>query len=291
MFDWITDPAASPLLQRALLAGVCVAIICALVGVWVVLRGLAFFGDAMSHGMLPGVAIAALLGGNPMLGAALAVAVMALGVSTIDRLTRLRSDTAIGVLFAGMLAAGVIIVSRSDNFAVDLTGFLFGDVLAVRAGDLPPLLMALGLVLIVILGGHRAFLALSFDPRVAHTLGLRPGLAQAVLISLVAVANIVSFHLVGTLLVFGLLIAPAATALLVCRRIPQAMLLASALGIAAVIGGLLLSWHARTAAGASITAVAVLLFLVVLLGRRLRGSSRVRNRSVHHALITTPVSP
>lgn len=291
MFDWITDPAASPLLQRALLAGVCVAIICALVGVWVVLRGLAFFGDAMSHGMLPGVAIAALLGGNPMLGAALAVGVMALGVSTIDRLTRLRSDTAIGVLFAGMLAAGVIIVSRSDNFAVDLTGFLFGDVLAVRAGDLPPLLMALGLVLIVILGGHRAFLALSFDPRVAHTLGLRPGLAQAVLIALVAVANIVSFHLVGTLLVFGLLIAPAATALLVCRRIPQAMLLASALGIAAVIGGLLLSWHARTAAGASITAVAVLLFLVVLLGRRLRGSSRARNRSVHHALITTSVSP
>ncbi|RPK36261.1 Manganese transport system membrane protein MntB [Streptomyces sp. ADI93-02] len=157
--------------QRALWGGVLVSLICALAGTWVVLRGMAFLGDAMSHGMLPGIALASLLGGNLLVGAAVSAAVMALGVSAVGRSPRLSQDTSIGLLFVGMLSLGVITVSRSQSFAVDLTGFLFGDVLAVRPTDLAVLGGALVIALAVSVLGYRAFVALAFDERKAHTLG------------------------------------------------------------------------------------------------------------------------
>lgn len=248
--------------QRALWGGILVSLICALAGTWVVLRGMAFFGDAMSHGMLPGIALASLLGGNLLVGAAVSAAVMALGVSVVGRSPRLSQDTSIGLLFVGMLSLGVIIVSRSQSFAVDLTGFLFGDVLAVRSADLAYLGGALVIALAISVFGYRPFVALAFDERKAHTLGLRPRLAHAALLALLTLAIVASFHVVGTLLVFGLLIAPPAAVLPWARRIPVIMIGAACLGATATFIGLLLSWHLPTAAGASIAATAVVQFLL-----------------------------
>ncbi|GAA5013828.1 zinc ABC transporter permease AztB [Streptomyces hyderabadensis] len=242
--------------------GILVSAICALAGTWVVLRGMAFLGDAMSHGLLPGVALAALFGGNLLLGAVASAAVMAAGVTALGRTPRLSQDTGIGLLFVGMLSLGVIIVSRSQSFAVDLTGFLFGDVLAVRERDLLLLGAALLVALVVSVLGHRAFLALALDPRKAHTLGLRPRLAHAVLLVLLGLAIVASFHIVGTLLVLGLLIAPPAAALPWARGVRGVMVLAALLGVTATFAGLLLSWHLSTAAGATVSAVAVALFFL-----------------------------
>ncbi|MEU1217192.1 zinc ABC transporter permease AztB [Streptomyces sp. NPDC005791] len=260
--EWLMGPFEVTFVQRALWGGMLVSLICALAGTWVVLRGMAFFGDAMAHGMLPGIAIASLLGGNLLIGAAVSAAVMALGVSVVGRSPRLSQDTSIGLLFVGMLSLGVIIVSRSQSFAVDLTGFLFGDVLAVRSADLAYLGGALVIALVISVLGYRPFLALAFDERKAHTLGLRPRLAHAALLALLTLAIVASFHVVGTLLVFGLLIAPPAAVLPWARRIPVIMIGAACLGAAATFIGLLLSWHLHTAAGASIAATAVVLFLL-----------------------------
>ncbi|MEE1768121.1 zinc ABC transporter permease AztB [Streptomyces sp. JV185] len=260
--EWLMGPFEVTFVQRALWGGVLVSLICALAGTWVVLRGMAFFGDAMSHGMLPGIALASLLGGNLLIGAAVSAAVMAFGVSVVGRSPRLSQDTSIGLLFVGMLSLGVIIVSRSQSFAVDLTGFLFGDVLAVRSADLAYLGGALVIALVISVLGHRPFVALAFDERKAHTLGLRPRLAHAALLALLTLAIVASFHVVGTLLVFGLLIAPPAAVLPWARRIPVIMIGAACLGASATFIGLLLSWHLRTAAGASITATAVVQFLL-----------------------------
>ncbi|RSN19549.1 ABC transporter permease [Streptomyces sp. WAC 05977] len=260
--EWLLIPFEVSFVQRALVAGVLVSAVCAVVGTWVVLRGMAFIGDAMSHGMLPGVAIASLTGVNLLIGAAISAGVMALGVTALGRSRRLSEDTTIGLLFVGMLASGVIIVSHSRSFAVDLTGFLFGDVLAVGSSDLVGLAITLLVVGTVALAGHRSFTALTFDVRKAHSLGLRPRLANAVLLGLVTLTIVASFRVVGTLLVFGLLIAPAAAALFWSRRITTIMLIAALLGIAATVGGLLVSWHWGTAAGATIAAGAVLLFFL-----------------------------
>ncbi|MGW3933641.1 zinc ABC transporter permease AztB [Streptomyces microflavus] len=276
--EWLTVPFEVTFVQRALWGGVLVSAICALAGTWVVLRGMAFLGDAMSHGLLPGIAVAALLGGNLMVGAMVSAVVMTAGVTALGRTPRLSQDTGIGLLFVGMLSLGVIIVSRSQSFAVDLTGFLFGDVLAVRQQDLLVLAAALLAALAVSVLGHRAFLALAFDSRKAHTLGLRPRLAHAVLLGLLGLAIVASFHIVGTLLVLGLLIAPPAAALPWARSVRGVMVLAALLGTLATFGGLLLSWHLSTAAGATVAALAVSLFFVshVLSGLRVR-----RTRQVH----------
>ncbi|MBK5990382.1 metal ABC transporter permease [Streptomyces sp. MBT58] len=276
--EWLTVPFEVTFVQRALWGGVLVSAICALAGTWVVLRGMAFLGDAMSHGLLPGIAVAALLGGNLMVGAMVSAVVMTAGVTALGRTPRLSQDTGIGLLFVGMLSLGVIIVSRSQSFAVDLTGFLFGDVLAVRQQDLLVLAAALLAALVMSVLGHRAFLALAFDSRKAHTLGLRPRLAHAVLLGLLGLAIVASFHIVGTLLVLGLLIAPPAAALPWARSVRGVMVLAALLGTLATFGGLLLSWHLSTAAGATVAALAVSLFFVshVLSGLRDR-----RTRQVH----------
>ncbi|MBL1074372.1 metal ABC transporter permease [Nocardia sp. 2] len=272
--EFLIAPFEVSFVQRALWGGLLVSGVCALAGTWVVVRGMAFLGEAMAHGLLPGVAIASLLGGNLLLGAAFSAGAMAAGVTAMGRSSRFAADTAIGLLFAGMLALGVIIVSRSQSFAVDVTGMLFGDVLAIRHQDLVYLAVALGISLVVAVLGHRSFVALAFDPRTAHTLGLRPRLAHAALLALLTLAIVASFHVVGTLLVFGLLIAPPAAATYWADRIPVIMALAALFGGIATVTGLLISWHAGTAAGATIAAVAVGLFFVSALAAALRSALR-----------------
>lgn len=289
--DVLFAPFEVSFVQRAMWGGLLVSSICALAGTWVVVRGMAFLGDAMAHGMLPGVAVASLLGGNLLLGAAVSAVAMALGITALQRNPRFTADTGIGLVFVGMLAAGVIIVSRSQSFAVDVTGFLFGDVLAIRDRDLGYLAAALAVAAVVTVLGHRAFVALAFDPRTAHTLGLRPRWAHVALLGLLTLAIVASFHVVGTLLVFGLLIAPPAAAMYWAARIPVIMLLAALFGGFATVTGLLLSWHAGTAAGATIVAVAVAVFFASAAAAWLRDRVRISGSAVRTLAVLVTVLP
>ena len=260
--SFLLEPFTADFMVRALVGGMLVAALCGVVGTWVVIRGMAFLGEAMAHGLLPGVATAALLGLPPVLGAAVSATIMTAGVGLVTRRVRISQDTSIGLLFVAMLSIGVIIVSRSRSFATDLTAILFGDVLAIRLPDLVFLGVALAATLAVAAAFHRRFVALAFDPRVARTLGLRPRLAQVVLVGLVTLVVVASYQAVGSLLVVGLLLAPAVAAGHWTRRIPSTMALAVAFGCTAVAVGLLVSWHASTAAGASIAACSVALAAV-----------------------------
>jgi len=258
----LVEPFASDFLVRALVGGVLVAALCGVVGTWVVVRGMAFLGEAMAHGVLPGVATAALLGLPPVLGAAVSASVMTAGVGLASRRSRVSPDTAIGLLYVALLSLGVVVVSRSRSFATDLTAVLFGDVLAVDAADLAFLAAALLVAVAAVAAFHRPFVALAFDPRVARTSGLRPHLAQVVLVGLVTLVVVASYQAVGSLLVVGLLLGPAVAAGHWMRRIPTTMALAAAIGAVAVLVGLLVSWHASTAAGATVAFVAVALTAV-----------------------------
>lgn len=254
---WLTDPFSVDFMLRALAGGTLAAVLCAVVGTWVLVRGMAFLGEALAHGMLPGVAVATLTGIPAVLGAAVSAGVMVLGVGTLRRRARLSYDTSIGLLFVGMLALGVIIVSSSRSFATDVTAILFGDVLAVTRADLGGLAIAVVVALVLAAVFHRPFTAAAFDVRKATTLGLHPRLAEVVLVGLVTLAVVASYRAVGTLLVVGLLLAPAAAARAWTKHVGSTMLLAAGTGTVAVAVGLLVSWHLGTAAGASIAAVAV----------------------------------
>lgn len=281
LLEPLTEPFSSEIMQRALLGGLLAAAITALVGTWVVVRGLAFFGDAMAHGVLPGIALAVIWGFDVTLGAIVSATVMVLGVSLVHRTTRLSDDTSIGLLFVGMLALGVVVISREPNFAGELTSFLFGDILGAGDAELRLGAVVLAATAIALAVGHRAFLALAVNRDKAATLGLRPELAHAVLLSLLAASIVSTFRIVGTLLVFGLLIAPPATAVLLVRRIPVAMGVALLFGWSAVLFGLVISYHADTAASATVAGLAVAQFFIVLalseltarLRRPLRGAS------------------
>lgn len=267
--SWLTEPFVLSFMQRALLAGTLAAVIAALVGTWVVLRGLSFMGDALAHGVLPGIAIGVVAGFDLTLGAVVSALAMVVGINLVHRYSSLGEDTGIGLLFVGMLAAGVVIISRSDSYAGSLTGILFGDALGVTARDVWVLAGAAGASLIATVILYRAFLALSFNEQKATMLGLHPRLAHAAMLTLVTMAVVASFRTVGTLLVFGLLVAPPATAALIARRVPVMMVVAAILGMAAVGIGLLTSYHLDTAASATVAATSVAMFFLVLAGRNL----------------------
>ncbi|MFC8682138.1 zinc ABC transporter permease AztB [Microbacterium ureisolvens] len=255
----LTEPFALEFVQRALLGGCLVAVLCGVVGTWVVTRGMAFLGEALGHGMLPGVAVATVLGVPVVLGAGLSAVAMSLGIGALQRRGRLSYDTSIGMLFVAMLAAGVIVISHAGSFATDATAILFGDILAISAEDLAVLAGATAVGLAVAALAHRSLVALAVDARVSAVLGLRPRVAQAALVSLVTLAVVASYQAVGSLLVVGLLIAPAVAASRWATRVLPTMALACGFGVAAVLVGLLASWYAGTAAGASIALTAVLL--------------------------------
>ncbi|HLF98897.1 MAG TPA: zinc ABC transporter permease AztB [Acidimicrobiia bacterium] len=267
--DWLSQPFEPEFMRQALVAGLLAAVTTSLVGTWVVLRGMSFIGDALAHGVLPGIALAFVAGFDVTLGGMLGAAVMVGGINVVTRRSRLAEDTGIGLLFVGMLALGVVIVSREGSFATDLTGFLFGNILAVDDGDLWILTGAALVALLGVAAFYRSFLVLSFNVDKAEMLGLAPRFAHTVLLVLVAVAVVSSFRAVGTLLVFALLVAPPATASLIVRRVPVMMATSAAVGAASVVVGLLVSYHEGTAAGASIALVAVVIFFVVLTVREI----------------------
>lgn len=249
---------------RALLAGVLVSISCSVVGTFVVLRGLAFIGDALAHGVLPGIAAAVLLGLPGMLGAAVGAVVMIGGVALVTRRSRLSSDTAIGLLFVAMLALGVVMVSGSGTFQGDLVGILFGQILGTGGDQLLIMAAATGVVIVVAAVASRPFLLLSFDPEQADVAGFSSRFYHALMLLLVALTVVVAFQTVGTLLVFGMLLAPAATGALLAHRMATMMAIGAGVGSLSTYLGLLISYWLDVAAGASVVLVAVAVFFVAL---------------------------
>ena len=271
-FDWWIEPFAhNEFMRRALWAGLLAVIATSVVGVWVVLRGMSFLGDALAHGVLPGIAIAFVLGANTTVGAFIAALAMVGGVNIIRRHSPLPDDTSIGVLFVGFLALAVVIMSsQSGSYTGDLNRFLFGSVASVDDADLVRQGIAAAISLIGVTVFYRALLVMTFDETQAKLLGLRPGLTHIVLLVLVAVSIVASFETVGNLLVFAFLIAPPAAATLLVRRVPLIMATAVCLGAISVVIGLLVSYHHETAAGATMALTTVIVFLLVLFMRSLR---------------------
>jgi ABC-type Mn2+/Zn2+ transport system permease subunit len=276
---WIEPFTANPFMRNALWAGLLVALCTSIVGTWVVLRGMAFLGDALAHGVLPGIAIAFVLGVNTTVGAFAAAVVMVLGINFVRSRSSLPEDTSIGVLFVGFLALAVVVMSASSGaYSGDLNRFLFGSVTGVDLGDLGRQAVASALAVAGVALFYRAFLVMTFDETQAQLLGLRPRLAQIVLLVLLALTIVASFEVVGNLLVFAFLVAPPAAATMLVRRVPWIMVTALALGSVSVVLGLLVSYHRSTAAGATMALASVLLFVVVLalssVRRNLRADSK-----------------
>ncbi|HET7009670.1 MAG TPA: metal ABC transporter permease [Anaerolineales bacterium] len=270
LLSWLTEPLTYPFMVRGLGAALTVGIVCPVLGTYVVLRGMAFFGDALAHIILPGVVIAYLLG-LPLVSGALVVGILAaLGVGAISRRTDIKEDAAIGVVFAGAFALGIALLSAQRSYAVDLTHILFGNLLGVSAGDLLLTAVLGALVLLTVFLFYKEFLVLSFDPVLAVTLRLPAGFLQNLLLVLVAVVIVVSIQSVGVALVLAMLVTPAAAAYLLTRRLPAMMAVASAIGAASAVTGLYASYYLNIASGPSIVLAETVLFLLVFLfrGRR-----------------------
>lgn len=257
-------------LRLSLVATCIVAVTCAVAGAFVVLRGLSFVGDALAHGVVPGVAVALLVGFSGVLGAAIGAGVMMAGVGVVNRRFRLSGDTSIGLLFVGMLALGVIIQSRSSSFAGDLTAVLFGEVLGASWVDIAWQVVALIVVAATAWVCRRPFLLLSFDEGLAATSGFSVRRYGNIMLAMVALTVVASFQTVGTLLVLGMLVAPAATGALFGRRISTVVAVAAVVGVASSYVGLLVSYHADLAAGASIVLTAVVVFALCATSIELR---------------------
>jgi ABC-type Mn2+/Zn2+ transport system permease subunit len=275
--DFLTDPFSAEFVRTGALAAAIVGVLCGVVGCYVILRGMALVADSLAHGVLPGIAaafaITAGAAGSDPNQAALFAGALAAGLFTafatnfILRRSRVRQETAAGVVFVFMLALGVVVISRVEGYSVDLTAFLFGDVLGVTDGDVLFSALMTVAVLAVIAALYRPLLLLSFDPQRAAALGQPVGRLDLVLLVLVTLAVVVGFRVVGSLLVLGLLIAPPATAALVTKRLPAMMGVSALIAAASAPLGLLLSWHLDLAAGGSIVLVAVSAFLVALIAR------------------------
>jgi ABC-type Mn2+/Zn2+ transport system permease subunit len=267
---WLTPFLTNGFMQQALLAGVLVAIASAVVGTFVVLRGLAFIGDALAHGVLPGIAVALLLGLPGIVGAALGAALMIGGISLITTRSRLSSDTAIGLLFVGMLALGVVIVSRSTSFSGDLVRVLFGEILGISGAAVAIQAAATLVVIVAVRICARPFLLLCFNPEQAQVMGFAARRYHAIMLALIALTVIASFQTVGTLLVFGMLLAPASAGALLARRIGSMIAWACLIGSGSVYLGLLASYHFNTAAGATIVLISTLWFFLIFIIQSMR---------------------
>lgn len=269
MLDWLWEPLSYGFMQRGLGASLMVGVLCAVIGCYVVLRSMAFLGDAMAHAILPGVAVAYLLKGSLFIGALSAAMVVALGIGFLSRQGTIKEDTAIGILFAAALSLGIALISSAKTYATDLTHILFGNVLGVSAGDLW-LTAGVGLlVLSLIVLFYKEFLVISFDPVLAATLRLPAERLRTLMLVLIALTIVVSLQTVGVGLVTAMLVTPAATASLLTRRLPSMMAISAALGALSAVVGLFLSFHINIASGAAVVMTATALFMAAyLLGPR-----------------------
>lgn len=265
LLDWLIAPLSYGFMQRGLIASVLVGVLCAVVGCYIVLRSMAFLGDALAHGILPGVAIAYLLQINLTIGALAAGIAVALGIAFLSRPGTIKEDTAIGILFAASLSLGVLLISTIRTYAVDLTHILFGNVLGVSPGDLWLIGGLACLVLSTIVLLYKEFLVLSFDPVHAAALRLPTNLLRHLMLILLALTIVVSLQIVGVGLVAAMLVTPSATAYLVTRRLSHMMILAAGLGALSGVVGLYLSFYFNVASGAAVVLTATVFFVLVFL--------------------------
>lgn len=284
MLETLLTPLQYPFMQRGMLAAILVGIVCAVLGTFVVLRGMAFFGDALAHAILPGVAVGYLIGGGargPVFWAALGTSLLsALGIGAVSRSARIKEDTAIGIIFAGMFALGIALISSVHNYTADLTHFLFGDVLGVGSQDLILTAVFSALILLLLVAFYKEFVLVSFDPILATTLRLPIRWLDYLLIGLIAMTIVVSLQTVGVTLMVAMLITPAATASLLTRRLPRMMLLSALFAVLSAIVGLYLSYYLNLASGAAIVLVCTLVFAltwgILTLKSRLQRRSAVQ---------------
>lgn len=273
---FILEPLRYAFMIRGLLAAVMVGILCAVMGTYVVLRGMAFLGDAMAHAILPGIAIAYLLRGNLLVGALVAAAIVALSIGFFSRGGVVKEDTAIGILFAAALSLGVALISTIQTYAVDLTHILFGNVLGVSVSDLW-LTAGLGFfVLLMVAVNYKQFLVVSFDPVLAATLRLPAELLRNLMLLLLALTVVISLQTVGVGLSAAMLVTPAATAYLLTRRLFPMMLISAAIGAASSLVGLYLSYYLNIVSGSAIVLTATAFFLLAFLFNPRQGVLRRR---------------
>lgn len=267
MIAVLIEPLQYAFMVRGLAAAILVGIVCAVVGTYIVLRGMAFFGDALAHAILPGVAVGYLVGNGatePLFWWALVTAVFsAIGIGVISRSTRIREDTAIGIIFAGMFALGIALISTTNNYAVDLTHFLFGNVLGVRSSDLLFSAIFGVLVLAIIVIFYKEFLVMSFDSVLATTLRLPTRLLHYLLLVLIAVSIVVALQTVGVALMLAMLVTPAATAYLLTKRLPVMMVLSACFSAVSGVIGLYISYYFGIASGAAIVLACTVFFFLV----------------------------
>ncbi|MEN6481090.1 MAG: metal ABC transporter permease [Anaerolineaceae bacterium] len=262
MINFLTEPLTYAFMQRGMLAAIMVGVLCSVIGCYVVLRSMAFIGDALAHSILPGVAIAYLFGGNMLFGALVAAIVVALGIGFLSKDGNLKEDTSIGILFSAALALGVAIISSIRSYAVDLSHILFGDILGVSTENLILTAVLAVIVLSTLIILYRPFLVVSFDPILASTLRFPTNFLQSLLLILLAVTIVISLQTVGISLVAAMLVTPSATAYLLTRRLPNMMAVAGAIGAFSGVVGLYASYYLNISSGAAIVLTATIIFLI-----------------------------
>lgn len=273
------EPFSYPFMTRALIAAVIVGVVCPIIGTYVVLRGMAFFGDALAHIILPGVVIAFLLGWPLVLGALIVGVFAALLIGYISRRSDIKEDAAIGVVFAGAFALGVALISLQRSYAVDLTHILFGDLLGVTSSDLWFMAALAIVVLLTIFAFYKEFLVLSFDPLLASTLRLPVTFLQYLLLVLLSLVIVLSIRAVGVALVLAMLVTPASAAYLLTRRLPTMMVLGAFIGVTSAVMGLLLSFYLDIASGPAIVLIETAIFALVFIFAPRRGVLGTRWRA------------
>jgi len=266
LLDLILNPLQYSFMVRGLSAAILTGIVCAVVGVYVVIRGMAFFGDALAHSILPGVAVGYLLSGGsrePLFWWGTGTAVLvSLAIGAVSRGAKIKEDTAIGVIFAGMFALGIAIISTVKSYTVDLTHFLFGDVLGVSGNQLIIIAAFSAVILLLVIGFYKEFLVLTFDPTLAATLRIPSRVFEYLQLVLIALAISVSFQAVGVALMVAMLVTPAAAAYLLTKRLPVMMVLAATIAAISGVIGLYLSYYINVASGPAIVLVATLIFVI-----------------------------
>lgn len=268
---WLLDPLGYAFMWRGLLASVMVGIVCSVLGTYIILQGMAFFGDALAHTILPGIVVAFLLGWPVAVGALLFGVLSAVGIGLLSDRGEIKEDTAIGIIFAGSFALGVAMLSTVRSYAVDLAHILFGNVLGVSRSDLW-LIFGLGLlVLVTIVAFYKEFLVLSFDPTLAVVLRLPSTFLRYLLLILIAVTIVVSLQTVGVALMLAMLVTPATAAYLLTRRLPRMMATAALIGAISNVTGLYLSFYFNVASGPAMVLVATAIFALVFLVAPQRG--------------------
>ena len=262
--DALLEPFQYEFMQRAFIAAIFVGLLCSVMGTFVILRKLSFIGDGIAHASFAGIVIAYLRGLNYNFGAAVVAVITALGIGFVHRRGKISLDTTIGVLFTGAFALGIFLMSRQQNYAVDLQSFLFGDILAVGPNDLKMIAVLSAIVAIAVVVLFRSLIYTTFDPVVAEASGIRAGVTEYVLLVLLALTIIVALQSVGIILVAALLVTPAAAAYQLTSRFMPMMGLSALLGLASTVGGLYLSYYLGSSSGATIVLLATVLFFIAM---------------------------